>query len=206
MEIKKDNIINSCYKLTMSKFMDCLFDNDYSVLGTGTDEELKEAWKAIYNEFSDLRKDNTTVTVFTISKEIELLKCKVSIINECLKVLWVKYDAEIAKELLKLGFAHIRLNPSNKPLYYKQLNDVAGSCKTYQVKLLKKEKELLQLIEQYKGKEASRESFIAINTNLSKYMSFYVDENVITVANWCSMVNNLEKHIEQIEAAKQKKN
>lgn len=184
--------------------MDCLFDSNLGVLGEGTNEELKESWVKIYNEFSALRKDNTAVTVFTVSKDIELLRCKVTIINECLKVLWIRYNSDVAKELLKLGFAHIRFNLSNKAMYYKQLNDIAESCKSYEVKLLKKEKELKQLLEQNKGKEVTRESFVLINTNLSKHMAFYVDERIITVASWCVMVNNLEEHIKQLEAAKQK--
>lgn len=202
--MQKSNIINTCYKLTMTKFLDCLFDNNYSALGEGSEEELQDAWKKVYNEFVNLRQDKTTSELFNISKEMELLRLKLKMINECLKVLWIRHNRDVVLELQKLGFAHLRFDAANKPQYLKQLNDVAEISKRYQVDITKREKEIAALMQKNKGKTVGRESFLLINGNLSKYMNFYVDNTKVVVADWCVMVNQLEKHIEQLNVAKQK--
>lgn len=195
MKIVDKNIVSSCYELTMDKFIDCLVDNKLYVLGKGTEEELNSAWEDVMHEFSGLRANNSTTEILELQKEIFVLRNKIKIITLCIDVLWETYNRDLANELKTMGF-NVKLDWSDKVQYYKELNLIFRKSKTYEVLARRKEKELHVLSNKNKSDKYSRKDFISINTSLSKYMSFHVNNSQITVAEWCDMVNKYEDYLE----------
>lgn len=193
--VKKHTIVSSCYLLTMDKFIDCLVEDKLQVLGNGTQEQLNKAWGNIVHEFSELRADKSATELLELQKEIFVLQNKIKIISLCVGVLWDTYNRDLANELKTMGF-NVKLNWSNKAQYYKELNLVISKSKTFDVLARRKEKELLELIKKSGTDRYQRKDFVSINTSLSKYMSFHVNNNQITVAEWCDMVNKYEEYIE----------
>lgn len=179
----------------MDKFIDCLVDKDFSVLGKGSEYELSAAWMDIYNEFSSLRQSAESTQLFELMKEIFSLEQKIKIIEKCVEILWITYSRDIANELKMMGF-NIRLDWSDKPVYFKELNSIVSKTKTTVLKLEQKQKELNKLTEKQKGIGYSRKDFISINTNLARFMNFHINNAIITVADWCDMLNKYDAYCE----------
>ena len=179
----------------MDRFIDCLLDNKLYVLGKGTEEELNSAWEDVMHEFSGLRANNSTTEILELQKEIFVLRNKIKIITLCIDVLWETYNRDLANELKTMGF-NVKLDWSDKVQYYKELNLIFRKSKTYEVLARRKEKELQTLSEKSKSEKYSRKDFVSINTSLSKYMSFHINNSQITVAEWCDMVNKYEDYLE----------
>lgn len=188
-------ILKSCFDLTMDKFIDCLVDGKLSVLGEGTDVELSNAWQSILFEFSELRQESTINESLELQKEIAVLENKVNIIDLCVSVLWEVYNRDLANELKSLGYI-LKLDWSNKVEYYGELKKVISKRKTLIVQLDSKKKKLVELVEKAKGKGYKRNDFVKINTNLSQFMKFRVDNKNTTVAEWCDMVSKYESYLE----------
>lgn len=195
MKIVDKNIISSCYEITMDKFIDCLVDGRIEVLGKGIEIDLQEAWANILSEFSTLRNNKTGDDCLELQKEISVLHKKIELINLCVSVLWEIYNRDLANELKMMGY-NIKLDWSDKAGYYKDLNLVISKSKTFAVLAERKQKELNALIEKTKGNSYTRKDFISINTNLSKYMQFHINNKEVSVAEWCDMVNKYEAYIE----------
>lgn len=185
----------------MDKFIDCLVDNDLSGLGKGSQTELQIAWIEVYNEFASLRQNGQSKEIFELIKHIFSLEQKIKIISYCVDVLWVVYNREVANELKELGF-NIKLDWSNKKEYYKELSVVISKSKSLSTKLHQKQKELELLTDKQKGNSWTRKDFISINTNLARFMNFHINNSIVSVADWCDMVNKYEAYCEVVNAEK----
>lgn len=199
----KNKIIKSCYKLTMDKFIDCLIDNDFTGLGKGSQTELLLAWVEVFNEFSSLRQNSQSEEIFVLLKNIFSIEEKIKIIGYCVDILWVVYNRDIANELKELGF-NVKLDWSNKQSYYKDLNSVITKAKSLNVKLQQHQKELDLLTNKHKGNSWKRKDFTSINTNLAKFMNFHINNSIISVADWCDMVNKYEAYCEVVNTENNK--
>ena len=62
-------MIESCRKLTMDKFIECLVNKNYSVLGKGTDEQLLTAWEKLWSEYLELDKSDQYELILNSLKE-----------------------------------------------------------------------------------------------------------------------------------------
>ena len=113
----------------MDRFIDCLVDNKFSVLGKGKDDALNKAWFDIVNEFTSLRKSNSASDILELQKEIFVLQNKIKIISLCVSVLWETYNRDLANELKTMGF-NVKLDWSDKVHYYKELNLIYRKSKT----------------------------------------------------------------------------
>lgn len=190
-------MITSCYNLTLDKFISCIVDNNYSVLGKGSKLEQYTAWSEIFNEYSQLVKDDTTMYIFELQKDVYVLKTKLKILETCVDILWKKYSREITIELNKLGFNTV-LDWSNKKEYYKQLKLTLSRGNSWKLEINRKEKEIKSILEKNKGEGYTRQYFTKINANLNKYMNFYIDVKKVMVADWCEWLNNYTEQIEAI--------
>jgi thermostable 8-oxoguanine DNA glycosylase len=185
----------------MEKFIECLIDKNFSVLGKGNEIKLQAAWIEIFNEFSSLRQNSQSNEIFELMKSIFSIEQKIKIINSCVEILWHVYNRELANELKDLGF-NIKLDWSNKTQYIKELQSVISKGKSLTTKLKQKQAELDKLTEKQKGNSWSRKDFVSINTNLARFMNFHINNSLITVADWCDMVNKYEAYCEAVNAEK----
>lgn len=198
-------MIKSCKDITLEKFIKCIVDKQYSVLGKGTEINQYAAWIEIYNEYAQLVKDDTTMYLFELNRDITVLQEKIGIVDLCADILWSKYDRAVCVELNKLGF-NVHLDWSKKIDYYKQLKLCLSRAKTWVIEISRKQKEVKTLLNKNKGEGYTRQYFNRVNANLGKYMSFYIDAKKVKVDEWCEWLNTYTEQMEAINNHKTLKN
>lgn len=93
---KSSNIVQSIRDLPLTKFIDCYIKKDFSVLGTGTPEELEEAWKRIISQYCEAKEDGGVKTQMDLELKMELLKNRAKWIACSFTALEIRYTESLA--------------------------------------------------------------------------------------------------------------
>lgn len=179
----------TCSELKMNVFINCLL--------TGKTDEVggAEAWEEIYSEYIGLRENKSSSYILSMLKEITFLQTKVFIINKCVEVLAVTYSRDLVNELKQTGCKG-RFDWSDKAGYSNDLKAAISYSKKYKNQFEKKEKELEDYYKRHGGGVIQRKDFDIWAVTLSKFMGFRVDYDVITVSEYCVMMNQYERYCE----------
>ena len=185
----------NCYTLTLSDFIKCLVDNDFTPLG----ENAPTKWAAILEEFAELVPNKIATEILELQKEISIKEKQIEIINICIYGLSLRYNRDLANELKSMGY-RVKLDPANKAQYVKDLEMVAARAKTLQHDIIVKQKELDALAGTATGgRKYTHKDFISINIELGKHAGYRIDPNVVTVAEWAVLKHKYELYIEELE-------
>ena len=112
------------------------------------------------------------------------------------------YNRELANELKLMGFL-LKLDWADKANYYRELQLVISRSKSWVTQMAGKEKDLQLLLKKTKGEGYARKDFISINSNLSRFMKYHIN-NAITVAEWCDLVTKYQEYVEVVNAESNK--
>lgn len=133
-------------RLELDRFLDVLFDRDYSRLiikGEPPEEVLKEAWASIYLQYCELVQDGAYNELFDKTKRIQELNGKVALLDGIVQYLQLSYDADLVKMVNELGIG-LELNALDDAP--QKLKIVQGMIKRLiiDMNILKKEVEALE--------------------------------------------------------------
>ena len=98
-------------EVSLRKFQRVWEKNDLTELGTGTDEELTDAWYKIYDEFIAITGDNSNAMRLSTVKRIAVNKSRIGYISEALRFVTLYPDPEIIELLKTEG---VKYDPKNK--------------------------------------------------------------------------------------------
>lgn len=191
-----------CSELPLSRFIECLCEGKYSVLlieGDATEEQLKEAWDALYNEYLDATAKNGSNDVMTLLNEFDALYYKYAVVEKCVEILrWYNDDRLIA--ILKERGFNFPFDDSNVEQYLKDLDRVMTRSKKFLVDMEIRRKQLDAIQKANSGAKIDRAYFDTILVTLSKFAGYHVNEEVITVSRYVALLNMYINHCKQITA------
>jgi hypothetical protein len=178
MEKKKLNI--SCDTVTLAVFMDCLFDSNYSALCTGvTDNELKEIWREIYEEYAKQSGNMKQLYILGLMRSIAIKEAKIMAFELSIGM----SNTEAAELLKKFHYTGGKLR-------------IEARVERDKIMLEAHKKEL----QKYLNREAlqpksTRADFIQWITVVSKFMSYRIDPQVVTVTEFINMDKMMKEAI-----------
>lgn len=176
----------NCNSVTMNQFITALL-GDLSYVGTH--------WEDIYNEYVSLRENKQSSYVLDLVKEITYLQTKEFIIIKCVQVLTLVHSRELVMELKQCGCKG-KFNYSDLVAYSNDLKAALSFAKKYKAQAERKDKDLQEYRDRHAGEAIDRKFFDGLAVTLWRFMGSRVDYNVITVTEWCHMMNEYDKYCE----------
>lgn len=180
----------TCSTLTMNKFIAALL-GDLSYVG--------EHWEDIYNEYVGLRENKQSSYILDLMKEITYLQTKVFIITKCVEVLAVTYSRELVMEVMQCGCKG-KFDYSNPVAYSNDLKAALSFAKKYTAQSQRKEKDLNDYHARHGSKVIERKDFDVWAITLGKFQGYRIDYDVVTVAEYCHLMNAYERYCEVVNA------
>lgn len=179
----------------MDKYLDCLFDNELSVLvieGTPPEDQLKDAWNKIYVESCQLSQNSSYNEVFELSKAIDELRAKIYIVDGIVSHLQLAYSVELVSILNSLGLnCDLKAEHIGRTLIQK-LNAVVGRSKKWWLMLEQKQK-LLDKTREKNTDKMDRNDFEDQLLELGKFLGYHVKASEITVTQFYRGLNRMKE-------------
>lgn len=185
----------TCNELKMNPFINCLVSGNTDLVGG------PEAWEQIHSEYIGLRENKSSSYILNMIKEILYLQTKVFIIEKCVEVLAYTYSRDLVMELKQCG-CRGKFDASNAAQYSADLRAAMTYGKKYIGQINRKEAELQEYYKRHGNNGTiQRKDFDIWAITLGKFMGFRIDYDVVTVAEYCHMMNMYERYCE-VENAK----
>lgn len=209
----KDQIIHSINELTVDKFIVCICDGNLTVLVKDwfniTKEEafqdINQAWENIYTEYVEAMKDKEQKYLLRLTKEINLLQCKLVMIDTIVRTIAAEYqltqtcDPKQIDNLRKYINVTGKFDPEDAISYARDLEMVIANSKRLLIEFETKKIEYEKLVPKNSKTKVDKKYFDDILTQLSKHMKSIIDPKNITVGFFVSMMNDMRSEIERIE-------
>jgi len=190
-------MISKASDCTINQYIKCLFDNNYTVLGEGSEQEQKEAFHNIETEYIDLSGQfetgeyETIRNILALSSRIELINTLFYIEDTFLKEFKHPFLPAF-KEFKKFGYT-LKWNDDIED-FYDQLLNVKSSEQSYLVDLEIEKKKLKKPETDEEKSPAKRADFIRMLIGLQK-QKYIIDRNVTTVEDLAIMVSELREQM-----------
>lgn len=169
MEKQKLNI--SCNTVTLAVFIDCDVNGNLRRLSeTATEEELKEIWSLLTEEYAELSGNTGHDYLFSLTKKIARIEDKISAVNIAASL---PLDEALAF-LKKYGYTGTR-----KMIEARVKSDI--------ITLEGYRNDLDSFLKNQKQKPATMADYINWITVVSKYMGYRIDQSVVTVTEFIFM-------------------
>jgi len=159
----------------------------------------EEAWENIYSEYIGLRENKSSTYILGMIKEISYLNTKCFIISKCVEVLAVEYSRELVMEVKQCG-CRGKFDWSKPVEYSNDIRAAISYSKKFIVAVKRKEQELEDYYKRHGGGAIQRKDFDIWAVTLSKFMGFHVNYDIVTVSDWCHMMNSYERYCEVANA------
>lgn len=176
-------------EVLLSVFIDCLIDKDYKGLvksGTATESDILQAWESVFNEYIEKSGTKNYFRILSLYRIIGKNKTKLLQIKSYLYILRHRHNENCIKNLKDLGYKFEYSAESIES----DLNKIESNIKTIIIENLKKEKELSELQNEYKGKEIDKEYFTNQLMILWKWKGGeIIRANNITVSEYLALLN-----------------
>jgi hypothetical protein len=192
----RSSIYRSISELTMDRFLKCLCEQDYTVLGSGSPKELEEAWILILSQYYELKEDTINgVEEWRLTRDIQRLQSHLYLVAQCLDFLKKEYSASIADSLKKLGYS---FNPEVKEpeAYLNLLLIVANKSKAKYIQLQQLLIELDRKVKSLTDKNPQAEDFEITLIHIEEMQKVSYSMDQITVYKYVMLEKKLAKRIE----------
>lgn len=177
----------TCSTVTMNQFLTALL-GDTTYVG--------DHWEDLYNEYVSLRENKQSSYILDLIKEITYLQAKEFIIIKCVQVLAAPvYSRELVMELKQCGCKG-RFNFNDLTAYSNDLKAALSFAKKYKGQIERKEKDLQEYRDRHGSEVIDRKFFDDMAITLWRFMGSRVDYDLVTVTEWCSMMNLYERYCE----------
>lgn len=191
--------MTSLFDIKMSKFIKCLEGDREGI----TEDE----WLGLYSDYISARDNEDSRYILELMKEISYMENKFFITAECIKILGIAININakgegqsLVDELKSMGYKG-KYDWSNPDEFRADLK-AATSASKRAIGLINRRKKELEDFEQSSGKEMKREDFEKMNVDLSRFMGFRVDNDVVSAGEWCAMMNKYDAYCEIKNAEK----
>ena len=155
-------------------------------------DELVSAWDNITEQYSSAIHNQKARTIFECYKKIVSTQTNIQIIQTSLQLLTIQYDEDIAGIIHNMGYSLI-LPIGNKKKYAAQLASVEMQAKTMIIKLVQYQNEYKILSPAGTEVKLDYQSYVDELAVLSKFQGYAIRTTQITVAEYCSIINNFIK-------------
>ena len=189
------------HQITLNDFIRCTIDHDYTILSDeeATEDQLREAWDTIYEQYIDRIKDKDQLYILKLAQQINVIQTKIQITSLCLTRLSVQHSDEIIIELRKILQFPGEFNPEDPRQYFKDLELVVTISKKFYMDLEEKMQEYNQLTSSNTGEEIKHEYFDTLIVQVSKYMKFKINRFEILMSEFVSMLRDMKTNAEMME-------
>ena len=167
----------SCKTLPLTAFIDAYCNQDYKGLGTGTPQEITEAWQEILFDWGSLVHTEMSTHIFELAKKIGELQAHVLLVEHAVRYLQIQWDDEIAQCLIAEGY-----DPED-------LNRVLSMAKRVVFDLNEAQDEYNRLTKTVGGKKMSEDEFQENIQMLIKWRGVTIDPDTTTVKVYANIIN-----------------
>lgn len=132
-------------RLELDRFLDVLFDKDYSRLiikGEPPEEVLKEAWTSIYLQYCDLAGEGTYNELFEKTKQIQEMNGKITLLDGIVQYLQMCHDSDMVAIVNEMGIGLELTQQDDAP---KKLKIVQGYIKRMILDMEELKKDVLRI-------------------------------------------------------------
>lgn len=190
----------NCYSIKMTPFIDWF-------LGENLEKNpLPDNWDDILNEYMGLRENKGSRYMLDIIKDITFLKAKYQIIESACSQLLICFQhvlvsaADELKDILRQYNYRYKFDLSDEKSFSANIRAVLSANKKLITTWQRKEKDLEDYKKKHTGNEWSRKSFYVWAVTLGEHRQDRVDLDMVTVAEWCIMLNKYESYCEVVNA------
>lgn len=173
-------LINTCSKCSMAKFVDCIINGNTGVV---------DDWSAIFNEYLTISGDTHISTILELLKSITMIENKLSLIQIVVDRLAEKHHAGLAEQLRNLGF---RFQYENGPELRKELELTITQSKMMLIQL-QQEKIELEALRANESGVATVQDYEMQYSAISEFLGCYIDPNSYMVSRYCADINRMKQ-------------
>lgn len=185
----KATLLRTCREVVLDTFIECYFFDNYAGIGTGTPEEIGEAWMEVVSEYLSLMKNTDTDNYLEVGNEIMQIKWHVLFVTNACFFLSRRFDQEIVDKLIAYGYPGEY--PENDTIAMaKQLDRVLSLSKTQQFRLSELNDEMDRLNVEKHGSKSTPEQMEKDIQRLGKYQGYKIDKKTTTVYEYAQIHNN----------------
>ncbi len=157
---------------------------------------LSKIWESLYEEHLENNKSPEAERIFSISKEIEILKLKYNVVILSCAALHFDYDHEVYKILIGLGF---EVNNQISEEYYRDIEQIERQAGAYLIKI-NRLKEQLPV-----ANEENKYNIDDVMASYSSILGFDFDYNKVSYSKYYALQSQVNSKIKSIKE-KQPKN
>jgi len=182
-------------QLPLSIFIEVLCDENYSLLGTASEQALQENWELLMEQFNEAVGGVDTTARLNNIKKILLLESKINRAKKLIKLLELQPDEWSYNQLFTFGYLvpNFKYSIDNIP---KVLEVFEGYLKRdfFQYETLIKEHN--ENANKEEIKKPKREDFINMIVALTKHFGVAINQEKTSVETYCAYVRNYQKEID----------
>jgi len=188
------NIIQSIKDLTLEQFITCAVDNDLTVLGQGTPQQLHLAWIKLQGQYYNARGDEKYIRYIAIAAEMAAISWRAVYIDYCLYALEKTYVDGVCK-LLREDFPKFKFTPET---YKTEIGYVRSIEKRNLLRYEELNHEYEQMQKVSGGRKSTREDYVnlLLDINKSEGASYGTD---VTVEIFALCLKRMEREYENIK-------
>lgn len=177
-------LINTCSKCSMAKFVDCLVNGNTVIV---------DDWDAIFNEYLSISGDTHISTILGLLKSIAMIENKLALIQMCVDQLATKHHAGLAEQLKKLGF---RFNYEDGEDLHKELEMTVTQSKMMLIQLNQEKAELEALRANDSG-SATAQDYEKQYSAISEFLGVMINPDIYMVSRYCADVSRMKERYKQ---------
>ena len=173
-------LINTCAKCSMEKFVECLVNGNTHVVGD---------WGAIFNEYLTLSSDTHIDAILHLMKSITMLENKLTLIQICIDMISSRHDEGLVENLKSFGF---NFTYENGPQLRKELEMTVTQAKSLLIELNQDKKEL----EELRGDEtktATAQDYEIQYSAISEFLGVMVNPANYMVSRYCADIQRMKE-------------
>lgn len=194
--------MNYAYNTPMSVFIGWFLD----------ETPRPDYWEDLYSEYISLRENKSSLYILGLIKEITGLKSKYKIVGEACTMLTLCFDNQLIEAAATIRailreYNHRQAFDMSNPAHFsRDIRAVLSGNKKLITTWQRKEQELQVYQDKHAGKAWDRKGFFVWAITLGEHQKYRVDLDIVTVAEWCMMLNQYEKYCEVVNAQQNSKN
>lgn len=177
---QKQDLYKNCYELPLYWFIEAVCEGDTNRI---------ENWDEVYSEYAMLSNDPKQVRLLNILKDISVLSNKITLIEGIAQQLSRKFNQELADILKSYGFPI-----KESPTYQNDLQMIITRAKSMVIRKNDRLKDL-ENMNSGAGERPKKSDFDNLLVELSKFMTFRIDSKVVTVSEFCAILNKYKQSI-----------
>ena len=200
------NLFTRCHQISLATFIQCLVNSNYSGLvarGNPPERQRAQAWDLLYMEYCDLSGAINQKRILSIGREVGMLESKLLAVRTAVLVLSIQYSQRMADLLHRYGYRY-ELDPKSGQQYYDELNMIVKKSKVISIAIKQKRFEYDEMMAKFKVNKVTEQYFDELLVELSRFMSFRLQPNELTVTEFVAIHNRFERECRMIDRENQK--